>query len=147
MGKCVCIPHKWFMTVKIVLFSAIVWMTAFFCSPLAIAACIDNPTDATQLNGGSYTGPQMFSITPDFGESIKVKAYSDTIYMILYGPLFDDRVCELRRGSNIEGPGTKTLTYTFTFGQVWYLEVYGGGTVTEYQLDETRMKEEKPREN
>ncbi len=112
----------------------------------AFAACIDNPTDAIPLTAGAYTGGQMFSIAVTLNESIKVKIpeNGDDIYMILYGPLFEDRVCEVARGNNIEGPGTKTLTYKFTFGEVWYLEVYGFGTINEYQLEVTMTKDEEP---
>ena len=117
-----------------------------FSSHLADAACIDNPTDAMSLNAGTYSGRQMFSIGVHLDDTIKVKVPTDgdDIYMILYGPLFEDRVCEIRRGSNIEGPGTKTLEYTFTWGDVWYLEVYGYGTVNEYQLEVTWSR---PNEN
>ena len=110
------------------------------------AACIDNPTDAIPLTAGAYTGGQMFSIAVSLNESIKVKIpeNGDDIYMILYGPLFEDRVCEVARGNNIEGPGTKTLTYKFTYGEVWYLEVYGYGTIDGYQLEVIRTNDEEP---
>ena len=68
-----------------------------FSSHLADAACIDNPTDAMSLNAGTYSGRQMFSIGVHLDDTIKVKvpADGDDIYMILYGPLFEDRVCEI----------------------------------------------------
>ncbi len=143
------IPRKWSRTIiNIVTVGVIPLLAVLFASSLVIAACIDNPTDATPLNGGTYNGGQMFSIDVNLGDTLKVKVPTDgdDIYMILYGPMSEDSVCEIRRGSNIEGPGTKTLEYTFTWGDVWYLKVYGYGTVNEYQLEVTwsHPEEEEP---
>ena len=107
--------------------------------PATIAACIDIPTTTTPLTGGTYTSYQMFHIDANDGSSVRVhiSENADEIYMILYSPMSSTLVCERLRGNNREGEETKTLEYDFPYSDTWYLEVYGFGTVNEYNLQVT----------
>jgi hypothetical protein len=85
--------------------------------PASMAACIDIPTEAIPLTGGTYSGYQMFRIDADDGDSLRVhiSENADDIYMILYSPMSSTQVCERLRGNNREGTGTKTLEYDFPY--------------------------------
>ncbi len=128
----------WFFQ-KIRVLIIIVLLSILHGIPTAEAACIDIPTGAVQLTGGTYTGYQIFRIDANDGDSVRVHVSenADEIYMILYSPMSSTQVCERLRGTNIEGAGTKTLEFDFPYDDTWYLNVYGFGTVNEYNLQVT----------
>ena len=107
------------------LLASSVWVSPATARPIEI------PEKTEALSGGTYKGSHFFEFPVNFGSILKVYVpeNADDVYMILYDP---DGL-EIRRGNNLAGPGTKTLEYKFTWGDVWYLHVQAPASL-EYSL-------------
>ncbi len=111
-----------FLTITFMLIMLLCSTVASVGVSSAVAKCIEIPPQAEELKSGMYQGRHMFKLEVQAGDSLRVFVPSDGdyVYMILYAP----SGCEIRRGQNVEGPGTKVLVYTFPNEDTWYLEVY-----------------------